>query len=113
MLYLFNIRTWSLHTLNGEARERIHRVFASDEIVGFATNNNLFYVSRLDGSQRKRFAVPRYSLIRSISCRRRAVACAGCLKDHALVFIWDYDSQQGRSFTISYDTHLFVYPTVM
>jgi hypothetical protein len=108
VIYLFNIRTWKLHSFVGEAREKLARLFASDQIVGFATENNTCYVSRIDGNMRKKFKLPNAALLQSINCRRRTVACAGFLDDHALVYIWDYENQRGRSFTIDLHLHLFV-----
>jgi hypothetical protein len=110
IVYLFNIRTWNLHTLVGEAREKVARLFASDQIVGFTTTNNICYVSRLDGSMRKKFSLPNAALLRSITCRERTVACAGFLDGNVLVYIWNYDNQLGRSFTIDSQRGLFVSP---
>jgi hypothetical protein len=105
MINLFDIKTWKMYTLNGEAREGIKQVFASGQIVGFTTMTNVCYVSDLQGRGKKRFTVPNMALFQSIACRDRTVACAGILKDHVLVYIWNYDGQQGRSFTIA--SHFF------
>jgi hypothetical protein len=94
-----------MYTLNGDAREVIKQLFASDQIVGFTTMTNVCYVSDLEGRAKKRFTVPNMALFQSVACRGRTVACAGILEDHVLVYIWNYDSQQGRSFTIA--SHLF------
>lgn len=110
IVYLFNFRTWKLNTLVGEARENVVRLSASDQIVGFTTTNNMCYVSCLDGSIRKKFNMPNAAVLRSITCRGRTVACAGFLNDDVLVYIWNYDSQQGRSFTIDSHRDLFVPP---
>jgi hypothetical protein len=100
---LFNITTWEMHTLNGNAREHIHHLFASNQIVGFTTRSNICYVSDLRGRGKRKFKVPNAALFQSLACRDRTVACAGILEDHVLVYIWNYDSQQGRSFTIASD----------
>jgi hypothetical protein len=109
LLNIFNIRTWTLYSLTGDARELIYQIFASDEIVGFTTNN-ICYVSDLKGEGKKKMRVPTPILFQSLACRERTVACAGILTDHALVYIWSYDTQQGRSFTIDFGTYLFPSP---
>ncbi|KAF2828525.1 hypothetical protein CC86DRAFT_368735 [Ophiobolus disseminans] len=110
-IYLFNISTWTLHTLNGDAREKVAALFASDKLVGFATNGTVCYVWSLQTREKRRFRVPNPALFKTITCRGTMVVCAACLVDHALVYIWDYRTQQGRSFTISYDSALFVRAT--
>ena len=108
---LFNITTWSLHTLNGDAREEIGRIFASDKLVGFAPSGTVCYVWSLESREKRRFRVPSPELFQSVTCRGNVVACAACLDAHVLVYIWDYCTQQGRSFTISFDSPLLAYPT--
>jgi hypothetical protein len=101
---LFHIKTWKMHNLNGNARERIHRLFASDQIVGFTTLSNVCYVSDHQGCGKRKFRVPNAALFQSLACRERTVACAGVLTDHVLVYIWNYDSQQGSSFIVPFNT---------
>jgi hypothetical protein len=111
ILYLFNIKTWTLHTLNGDARENIQQVVASERIVAFtSSNSNLCYVSDLEARSKKKFRVSNPALFQALACRDSTVACAGILDDHALVYIWNYDTQQGRSFRIDFGTHLLPYP---
>lgn len=108
---VFNIKEWTLHTLVGDAREKIERLFASDKIVGFATSGTVCYVWSLQRLLKRRFRVPYPALFQSITCRGDTVACAAYLEGGALIYIWDYHSQMGRSFTISYDSPIFAYPT--
>jgi hypothetical protein len=111
-LHLFNIDTWRLHSLNGHARERISQIFISDDIAGFTTDSHVCYVSDLEDHGKHAFRVPSTALFQAVTCRGRTVACAGCLKNHAEVYIWNYDTQQGKSFSINFSTHLFPYPKV-
>jgi hypothetical protein len=92
-----------MHTLNGDARESIRQLFASDQIVGFTTASNVCYVSNFQGSGKRKFRVPNPALFQSLACRQRTVACAGTFEDHVLVYMWSYDSQQGRSLIIPFD----------
>jgi hypothetical protein len=109
IIYVFNMKTWSLQTLNGDARETVYRLFASDQLVGFATSGNACYAWALRGYEKRKFRVPNSALFQSVTCRESTVACVGCLNDHALVYIWNYDTQRGISFSIAFDTPLFSY----
>lgn len=109
-LRLFNIKTWTLHSLNGTARERISNFFASEQIAGFTTESHTCYVSDLEGRGKRKFRVPSTALFQSVACRGRTVTCAGCVQGHAQVYIWNYDTQQGKSFTINFNSHLFPFP---
>jgi hypothetical protein len=110
MVYVLNIKSWNLRKLQGDARETVYRLFASDQLVGFASNSNVCYVWTLDGYEKRKFRVHNSALFQSITCRDSTVACAGCLNDHALVYVWNYETQRGASFTVAFDTALFVYP---
>ncbi|KAF1921143.1 hypothetical protein BDU57DRAFT_38592 [Ampelomyces quisqualis] len=111
VLYLFDISTCTLHTLHGEARETIQHVVASERIVAFTSSNStLCYVADLQARNRKKFRVSSPALFQALACRESSVACAGLLQDHALVYIWNYDTQQGTSFRIDFGTHLLPYP---
>jgi hypothetical protein len=110
IIYVLNIKSWSLRKLQGDARETVHRLFASDQLVGFATSGNICYVWDLDGREKRRFRVPSSALFQSVTCRDNMVACAGCLNDHALVYVWNFETQRGTSFTIPFDDDLFAYP---
>jgi hypothetical protein len=91
-----------MHIIIGDARESIRDLFASDQIVAFTTASNVCYVSDLRGRGKKKFRVPTSVQFQSLACRQRTVACAGTFDDHVLVYIWSYDSQQGRSLTIPF-----------
>ncbi|KAL5114429.1 hypothetical protein ACEQ8H_007684 [Pleosporales sp. CAS-2024a] len=109
-LHLLDMHTWRLHSLAGDAREAISHIFASDQIAGFTTETHVCYVSDHQGHGKRRFRVPSAALLQAIACRARTVACAGCLHDCAQVYIWDYDTHQGTSFSISFNSHLFPFP---
>jgi hypothetical protein len=109
VIYLLNIniKTWSLQSLNGDARERVVRLFASNQLVGFVAASTICYVWRRRDLEKRQFRIPGREFYQSIACRGSTVAYAGRLKEHALVYIWDYETQKGRSFSISYDCPLF------
>jgi hypothetical protein len=112
ILCFFNIKTWELHSMTGDARERISQTFASDQIAGFTTESRVCYVSDLEGRGKRKFRVPNNAFFQSVACRGRTVACAGCLPDHAEVYVWNYDTQQGKTFSIDFNSHLFPFPRV-
>jgi len=111
LIYLLNLKTWSLQSFNGDARETVVRIFASDQLVGFVTASTVCYVWSRRTQEKRQFRVPGRDFYTSMTCRGSIVAYAGCLKEHALVYVWDYETQKGRSFTISYDCSLFANPT--
>lgn len=98
---VLNLRSWTSRVFHGEAREKIHTICASDELVVLATQN-VAYVARLSGQDvMKKFRVVNPSVLSSVTCRGRTVACAGAVGDSVLVYIWEFDTQQGRSFNIN------------
>ncbi|CAN9108960.1 unnamed protein product [Alternaria sp. RS040] len=109
---VLDLDTWHLRVLGGEAREQIMNVFASSEIVVLTTYANVCYVHELRGKQGcKKFRVPNRNFLKNVSCRGRTVACVACVDYHASVYIWEYDSQRGRSFEIRHELgNIFLNP---
>ncbi|RMZ71581.1 xanthine phosphoribosyltransferase 1 [Pyrenophora seminiperda CCB06] len=100
---ILNLDTWQLRRVCGEAREDISRVFVSDEIVVLATHSIVSYVYELQGGQvPKKFRTPSMEYYRNVACCDRTVACVGRYSDHTSVFIWEYNTQRGRSFDINH-----------
>lgn len=97
---VFDLATWSLRTLAGEAREEVCSIAASDDIVALATFSKVCYVWELHGQVSKKFIIPSQYYFGAVTCRRRTVACAGSFVQHISVYIWDFDTQRGRSFQI-------------
>jgi hypothetical protein len=112
VIYVFNISTWTFRSLNGDAREVVGTLFASDSLVGFGSKTStVCYVWSLSDFEKRRFRVPHPVLVNTMACRGVTVACAARLDDHVLVYIWNYETQQSRSFTVSYDQPPFAYPS--
>lgn len=109
ILYLFDMQAWELHTLVGDARESVVRIFASSQILGFSTSGTTVYASDLKGRNKKKFRVPNATMTRTMTCRESTIACASVCDDYVLVFIWNYADQRGRSFTIDFESDLFSY----
>ncbi|KAF9697069.1 hypothetical protein EKO04_005082 [Ascochyta lentis] len=104
---VWNMRSWTSQTFNGTARERIRDVYASEELLVFATHTTA-YVAKLDSSgPLRRFRVSNARLLSVITCRGRTVACAGHLQEGLLVYIWNFDTQQGRSINLSHHVTIF------
>ncbi|CAO2647831.1 Nn.00g087530.m01.CDS01 [Neocucurbitaria sp. VM-36] len=105
---LLNLSTWNLCTVSGDARERLKKFVASDQIVALATFSTVVYVMTLHGEGRKTFRVPSFGCLQAFTCRERTVACAESFHDRISVCIWDYDTQRATSFQITRDpSHLF------
>jgi hypothetical protein len=100
---VLNLKTWQLRTLRGEALEKINHVVASDRIVVLITFTGICYVSDLHGTTTKKFRVPSMGYFQTVSCRGCTVACVATFANHQSVYIWDYDTQRGRSFQINHD----------
>ncbi|KAF2852369.1 hypothetical protein T440DRAFT_421283 [Plenodomus tracheiphilus IPT5] len=97
---VLNLTSWKFRELHGDAREGVHSIAASDELVTMATSLNVCYVWELHGRGFKKFRVPSTEYFDCITCRERTVACVGLFEDNISVYIWDFDSQRGRSFEI-------------
>jgi hypothetical protein len=106
MLNICNLRTMAVSSLQGDARESITNVALSEELVAFATSLNTCYVTDLAGANRKKFKLVR-SMFQQLACRGHVVACGGFFNSCAMIFIWDYETQVGKSFEISLQTPPF------
>ncbi|KAJ8109827.1 hypothetical protein OPT61_g7173 [Boeremia exigua] len=112
-IYVVNLRSLTSKTIVPLARECLRSLCASDELVAAATNApGVVYVGELTGQdpmKRFRIVAPNSALV--VTCRHRSVACAAMRQDGILVYIWNYDTQQGRSFTLGYGTLTNQLPT--
>ncbi|EUC47166.1 hypothetical protein COCMIDRAFT_35316 [Bipolaris oryzae ATCC 44560] len=106
---IFNLHNWNLDHIAGEAREQLINLVLSDQIVVLVTAADACYVFELPTlSQRKKFRVPSASYLQNVTCRRSTVACLASLDMRTSVYIWDYNTQRGTSFTISHDSDMFL-----
>lgn len=105
-VHILNLRTMSSKTIVPTARELIRSIDASDDLVLMTTDaGGAIYVGEMTGhSQVKRFRLSSSRRDSVIACRRRTVACATPGPDGVLIYIWNYDLQAGRSFTITRKT---------
>lgn len=98
---VLDLDTWQFRNLAGAGRECIGYVVASDQIVVLATNTSTCYVYELGGTwTRKKFSLPNRRYQYHMVCRGRTVACVLASDRHTCVFIWEFDTQRGRSFEI-------------
>jgi hypothetical protein len=103
-VYVLDLATWDLRVLGGEARERIIKVVASDEIVALTTWANICYVYELHGSRScKKFRVSNNGYFSNVACRGSTVACVHVGGDSTSVYIWEYHSQRGWTFQIKHE----------
>lgn len=106
VLNVFNLRTGKIWQKQSPARERFYGLKASDELIVFCTYKSC-YASTLSGDESKNFRLLKPEPA-SITCRGRTVAYGSALDtDSILIYIWDYDSGQGRSFEIPYTEQPF------
>ena len=105
-VHVLNMRLWTSRVFNGAARDMIYNVHVSNEVVAFSVLNGTIYVGDLNGQgPLKKFRLPRSTQRLLITCRHRTVACAQYLTDSSiLVYIWNYNTQQGRSFIVNKET---------
>ena len=101
--HVLNLDTWQLRILRGEAREHLLGVFVSDQIVALTTYSNTCYVYELQGGQvPKKFTVPSTRYFKNVACCGRTIACVAHFAKHTSVFLWEYNTQRGRSFDVSH-----------
>ena len=101
-LHVLNLRCMTSKVMVCDTRERIGTMFAADELVAFtAENKGTVYVGELIGQGlTKKFRFINAGQKLAITCRHRTVACAALQRDHIFVYIWNFDTQQGKSFHV-------------
>lgn len=103
--HILDLHAWKLRSIAGDAREQFCDVFASDHIALLTTFALRAYVVDLrTTSKPKTFTVPSRTIMTDVVCRGRTVACVGSFPKHTTVFIWDFDTQRGRSFDIKHES---------
>lgn len=103
---VLNLRSLSSKALVPASRELLRSVDASDGLVTItAESGGVVYVGELTGlSPLKKFRFVTSSPGFAITSRHRTVACTARQSDGILVYIWNYDTERGRSFTVRSDT---------
>ena len=100
---VLNLDTWQFRSLRGEAHEQLLGVFASDQIVAMTTYSTTCYVYELQAGQGpKKFTVPSTRYFTNVACCGHTIACVAHFANHTSVFLWEYNTQRGRSFDISH-----------
>jgi hypothetical protein len=99
-LNICNLRTMAKSTLHGDARELITKVALSGNLIAFATTLNTCYVQSLNGGKRMKFKLVQ-GMFQQLTCRDRTIICGGFVNNSAVIYIWDFDTQTGKSFDIS------------
>lgn len=108
-VHVLNMRSWKHRIITSAAREYVCNVHASDEVVAFSVMNHTVYVADVNKhAPLKRFRVSWTKQGSALTCRQRTVACAGYLEHGILVYTWNFDTQQGRSFNINYDNPILL-----
>ena len=105
-VHVLDLRLFTTKTFIPVTRESIGIACAADEVVAFTAHfRGTVYVGELNGQgPLKSFRFINTSLNFALTCRHRTVACAGYLEDSLLVYIWNYDTQQGKSFNVNNHT---------
>ena len=103
---VLDLRTLTSKALVPASRELLRSVDASDSMVTItAESGGVVYVSELTGlSPLKKFRFITSSPGFAITSRHRTVACTARQSGGILIYIWNYDTESGRSFTIKSDT---------
>ncbi len=102
VVFLLNLKTWNLRTVGAEARLAISSFCASDQLLVLSTLD-AFHVFTLHDLEQKKFRTPSHAFREAMSCRGRNVACAANFADYMEVYIWNYDTERGKSFQIRRD----------
>ncbi|OSS50728.1 hypothetical protein B5807_04509 [Epicoccum nigrum] len=101
-IHVLNLRSMTSRAMVCDTRERIGTMIAANELVAFtAENKATVFVGELIGQGlTKKFRFINAGQKLAITCRHRTVACATLQRDHAFVYIWHFDTQQGKSFRV-------------
>lgn len=97
-----HLRSLTSTVLVDPARGEIGDLYAADDLVAFSARlRGVVFVGQPNkpGSV-KSFRIHGSTAKLALTCRHRTVACATHLEKHTLVYIWNYDTSQGRSFSI-------------
>ncbi|KAF3037358.1 hypothetical protein E8E12_006370 [Didymella heteroderae] len=100
---MVNLRTTTAKTLVDSSRGEIDQLYAADDLVAFSVRSKgVIIVGELNGPGLvKRFRIQSSRSVLVLTCRHRTVACAVHLENYTLVYIWNYDTSQCRSFEIN------------
>jgi hypothetical protein len=100
---IVNLRSMSSRILVDPSRGEIGQLHAADDLVAFtARSRGVVFVGKLNGQGLvKSFRIHSSRWGTALTCRHRTVACAMHFENHALVYIWDYDTSQCRSFEMN------------
>lgn len=98
ILWTWNLCSGKRKPLFDVPRQTISKFSASTEAIAFATFNNTCYVTI--GDETRSFKLPNSAIFKSMHCDGRMVACAGMIGFSAHLYIWDYDTRTGKSFTL-------------
>ena len=104
-LFLLNLKTWHIRSVSAESRFAISSFCASDQLVVLSTLDG-FYVFTIHDLEQKKFKTPNHAFREAMTCRGRTVACAANFAEYMEVYVWDYDTQRGRSFQIRQEDRL-------
>lgn len=101
-IHVLNLRHLISRAMVCDTRERIGTIFAADELVAFtAENKGTVFVGELYGQGLiRKFRFMNAGQKFALTCRRRTVACATLQQDHTFVYIWNFDTEQGKSFHV-------------
>jgi hypothetical protein len=91
-----NLRTGEAWNAATEGREVIAKVIASGELIAFWNQLHTCYIFDFFATRRAKLRLPP-SMNQFQACRERTVICGGILDQHIELYIWDLDSQKGRT----------------
>lgn len=100
---MVDLRSLTSKVFVDPSRGEVGGLYAADDLVVFSARlRGVIFVGELNRQgQVKSFRLNSSSQKLALTCRHRKVACAVHLEDHTLVYIWNYDTQQGRSLNIN------------
>lgn len=91
-----NLRTGEDWRVGTEGREVIDRFIASSELIACWNHAQTCYLFDYSARQRAKLRLPP-SMNTFRACRERAFTCGGIVKQHIELYLWDLDSQKGKT----------------
>lgn len=103
-VHVTNLRCRTSWNACADGREIIERVAASDQLIAiWTTSYQKCYVFDFSGARRAKFRLPT-ALGRMTACRDRTIVCGGIVDRHLELYIWDLDSQTGKTLQLEQTT---------
>lgn len=95
-VHITNLRTGENCRMATDGREIIDKCIASSDFVACWNQAQTCYIFDYSATQRAKLRLPP-SMNSFRACRERTLICGGILNQHLELYLWDLDSQKGKT----------------